>query len=272
MAEPATPSLDTPSLRMRFRRAPGDELTVGAPVALIEAIEVLDLAAAATAFEAFRTWCEREGVVLASCRLGQERLLECGFLESRGFRFIELNYRPEVTALQAAATLEGPSRISVQAASVEDESEIAAMAGQVFRAGRFHSDPMIDPRIGDLRYRMWIHNAFRSQHQSVLKCVQDGRTVAFFVYETPATGRRFWSLVGLAPGLGGRGLGSEVWRAVLRWHRDEGVDSVATSISSLNVAVHNLYVKLGFRFPAPEITLHACPRGPIQLSMSPGGR
>jgi GNAT superfamily N-acetyltransferase len=108
-----------------------------------------------------------------------------------------------------------------------------------------------------------VHNAFRNPKQSVLKCVEDGRTVAFFVVESPATDRRFWSLVGLAPGLSGHGLGAEIWRAVLRHHRDEGVDSVATSISSLNVRVHNLYVKLGFRFPAPEITLHLCPLGPV---------
>jgi hypothetical protein len=29
------------------------------------------------------------------------------------------------------------------------------------------------------------------------------------------------------------------------------------------VAVHNLYVLLGFRFPAPTIILHWCPFGPL---------
>lgn len=263
MFEAIEQEIDTPALRLRYHLAPWDAATVGAPVAAISSIEVRDQAAAAADFPVFQEWYRRSGVVLVSCRLPHERLVECGFLESQGFRFIELNYRPECDDLEQIK-LDDSVQYAVEHASRADEDAIAGMARQVFEASRFHHDPMIDSRIGHLRYERWVRNAFRNPQQSVLKCHVDGNIVAFFVVEAPQPERRFWSLVGLAPGMAGRGIGATVWRAVLRWHRDEGVTHVSTSISSLNLRVLNLYVKLGFRFPAPEITLHSCPLGPIR--------
>ena len=86
--------------------------------------------------------------------------------------------------------------------------------------------------------------------------------------EAREVGHCFWSLIGLAPGRQGSGLGKRVWRAMLRHHQEEGSDVVSTSISSLNIPVLNLYVSLGFRFPAPTMSLHWCPNGPL-LSASP---
>lgn len=74
------------------------------------------------------------------------------------------------------------------------------------------------------------------------------------VVESPARELRFWSL-GLLAGQPGQGLGKRVWSVVLAMHHAEGVSEVSTSISSHNVAAHNLYASLGFRFPAPSITL-----------------
>ena len=61
-----------------------------------------------------------------------------------------------------------------------------------------------------------------SPGQRVLKCQMDGRIVAFMVVEQPTPASRFWSLVGLAPGLAGKGLGRRVWQAVLAFHHREG--------------------------------------------------
>jgi ribosomal protein S18 acetylase RimI-like enzyme len=86
------------------------------------------------------------------------------------------------------------------------------------------------------------------------------------VIEFPEPKHCFWSLIGLAPGLQGRGLGKRVWNAMLHQHRERGIDTVSTSISSHNVAVFNLYVALGFRFPAPSMTLQWRPPGSGVLS------
>ena len=109
---------------------------------------------------------------------------------------------------------------------------------------------------------------FVNPGQSVLKCVMGHRTIAFMVVEKPTEATRFWSLVGLAPGLAGHGFGRRVWQTMLAFHHREGVTEVSTSISSHNTAVHNLYVALGFRFPPPAITLHWCPSGPLRQGAS----
>jgi ribosomal protein S18 acetylase RimI-like enzyme len=186
------------------------------------------------------------------------------FLEARGFRFIELNYLPRLENIQSRSF--DASGINVIAAELADRDALAEMASQVFRHGRLHQDPRIDPELGDRRYRVWMTNAFQHPKQSVLKCMLDGAIVGFFVVEFPEPRHCFWSLIGLAPGLQGRGLGKRVWQAVLRHHQEQGIDAVNTSISSLNVPVFNLYVSLGFRFPQPSLTLQWLPEGAARLS------
>jgi RimJ/RimL family protein N-acetyltransferase len=252
---------ESSALDLTYHLAPWDEPFLQGAAAAITAIRVgMELEATGT-FEIFRNWCARNRVKLVSCRLPQDQLRECGFLEQQGFRFIELNYRPILVGLDGFKT---DPEIDVRQADLEDLEEISAFAGQIFTSGRLHVDPQVGPEIGNRRYGAWAANAFRHPGQRVLKCCMEGRTVAFMVVEQPIPASRFWSLVGLAPGLQGRGLGRRVWRAVIAFHRDEGATEVSTSISSHNVAVHNLYASLGFRFPAPGITLHWCPRSALR--------
>jgi GNAT superfamily N-acetyltransferase len=255
--------IETDALDLRYHRAPWDEATVGAPVAVISRLDIRDDRLAREDFGEFTRWVMQDRIVLASCRLPHDSLRESGLLEASGFRFIELNFRPELVALQEG-DWPGGEGIEIEEAVAGDQLEISTVARKIFDAGRFHRDPMIDRRIGDRRYERWITNAFGNPRQTIVKCLEAGHLIGFFVVEAPDARSRFWSLVGLAPGLAGRGLGTRVWIAMLNWHRAQGVHSVSTSISSLNTAVHNLYVKLGFRFPTPHMTFHWCPLGPIR--------
>jgi hypothetical protein len=253
----------SPALELTYHLTPWDEPIFQGKTAAITSIYVRSEASADTVFDEFRGWCRQNGVLLVSCRLPQDRLLECGFLELQRFRFVELNYRPVLTGLSRFVA---DPDIAVHSATLSDAAEICDFAGRIFEAGRLHLDPQVGPEIGNRRYAAWAANAFRHPGQNVLKCVMRGRTIAFMVVEQPTPTSRFWSLVGLAPGLTGQGLGRRVWQTMLAFHHCEGVQEVSTSISSHNVAVHNLYVVLGFRFPAPAITLHWCPFGPVRRS------
>ncbi|MGA8743079.1 MAG: GNAT family N-acetyltransferase [Terracidiphilus sp.] len=248
---------------MTYHLAPWDEPIFGGNTAVIASIHVRMETEAATEFEVFREWCLQNRTKLVSCRLPQEQLVECGFLEKHGFRFIELNYRPILTGLDGFSE---DAEIIVTPALPGDAKEISGFAAQIFTAGRLHADPLVGPEIGNRRYGIWAANAFHHPDQRVLKCQMGGRIVAFMVVEQPTRASRFWSLVGLAPGLAGKGLGRRVWKAVLAFHHREGVDEVSTSISSHNVVAHNFYAGLGFRFPAPTATLHWCPFGSLRSS------
>ena len=255
--------IESPALDLTYHLTPWDKPVLHGEGAAISSMRLREEAQAGQVFGAFRDWCARNAVSLVSCRLSQDRLRECGFLEAQGFRFIELNYRPSRRGLGDFSGIPTSPSAAPRKAT---KAEISAFAGQIFETGRLHMDPMVGPEIGNRRYALWAANAFRHSGQEVLKCLIGGRIAAFMVVERPTGVSRFWSLVGLAPGLAGRGLGRRVWTTTLAFHHSEGVEEVSTSISSHNVAVHNLYASLGFRFPAPDITLHWCPFGPVRAA------
>lgn len=258
-------TIRTPALSLDYYLVPWDTEILGKPVAQISELRVSEPEQAAIDYQGFADWCRRENIQLCACRLPADRILDSMFLEERGFRFIELNYLPRLANLQSGQ-FPADEKIVVMPAEDGDRSTLADMAAQVFRHGRLHQDPRVDPALGDRRYRIWMSNAFTHPKQRVLKCVLDDAIVAFFVVESPEPRHRFWSLIGLAPGLQGQGLGKRVWQAVLRHHQQENVELVSTSISSLNVPVFNLYVSLGFRFPPPSMTLQWRPAGSAMLS------
>lgn len=256
-------NIDTPALALRYYLASWDRPFFPGNTAVISSIVVCDGDGAAVAeFGNFDSWCRENNVCLVSCRLAQDRLLECGFLEARGFRFIELNYRPVCSRLDGFV---GDPAIAITQAVAKDEPEIVQIASDIFTTGRLHLDPEVGPEIGNRRYAAWATNAFRNPQQDVLTFRMGGRLIGFVVVEKPRPDQRFWSLIGLAPDLAGKGLGRRAWQSLLAFHHAEGVVEVSTSISSQNIAVFNLYVALGFRFPAPEITFHWCPAGPLRV-------
>jgi ribosomal protein S18 acetylase RimI-like enzyme len=259
--------LRTPALSLDYYLVPWDTQLLGVPVAQIAEVHVLDSTRADSDLDPFLAWCSHERVALCAARVPAERSAETLFLEDHGFRFIELNYQPRLTDL--GSTTFDDEEIRIEDATQADRPLLTSHATEVFRHGRFHQDPRIDPALGDRRYGAWLDNAYEQPHQQVLKCVLGERIVGFFVVETPNPGHCHWALNALAPGLAGTGLGKRVWCAMLARHRAGGIHTVTTSISSHNVAAFNLYVALGFRFPVPSTTLHWCPRGSIAARPQP---
>lgn len=257
-------SIRTAALNLDYHLVPWDTEILGALVAQISELRVIEPRQAARDYKTFSDWCLQQRIDLCSCRLPAEQLADSMFLEDRGFRFIELNYLPRLADLQNRQF--DASGVQIMPAEQHDSVVLAGMAAQVLCHGRFHQDPRIDPALGDRRYQAWMTNAFARPQQQVLKCLLDGAIVGFFVVEFPEPRHCFWSLIGLAPGLQGKGLGKRVWNAMLAHHREQGIDVVGTSISSHNIAVFNLYVALGFRFPPPTMTLQWRPPGAGVLS------
>jgi ribosomal protein S18 acetylase RimI-like enzyme len=262
-----TLAIRDPALSLDYYPVPWDSTILGVPVAQIATLQVIDARRATDAFGVFRAWCSEQQVALCAARLPATSMAEVGFLEQHGFRFIELNYQPTVSRLELRSF--PPPAVRVLPAEPRDRPILRELAKTVFRHGRFHQDPLIDPALGDRRYGVWLENAFEQPHQTVVKCVLDDEIVGFFVVEAPEPTVRHWSLNALAQKRQGSGFGQRVWQAMLDSHRAEGVRTVSTSISSHNVAALNLYVSLGFRFPAPSVTLHWCPRGRIMAEPQP---
>lgn len=246
--------IHTDALILEYFHVPWDTEILQQPVAEIRHLEIREPEAAARDFRAFTSWCSEHAITFSSCRVPHDQVNESMFLQAQGFEFIELNYRPRKNNLQE---LELPDdEFTIEPAEAADRMDLAEMAGSVFKHGRFHQDPRLGAVLGDRRYKTWLLNAFELPHQQVLKCLLGREVIAFFVVEYPEPGHCLWSLTGLAPGKQGEGLGKRVWRTMMRRHQEEGIKTISTSISSHNIAVLNLYVSLGFRFPVPYATFH----------------
>lgn len=250
--------IETASLRLEYWLVPWDTAIAGRPVAELVNVSILEPVAAGHDYGVFVQWLFDQQVALCSCRMPQQRVGDIMFLEDKEFRFVELNYIPQMSSLSRHEFTKDD--ISVQLADDADRNAIADMAESAFEIGRFHQDPRISPSLGNRRYRRWLINAFANDGQQVIKCCLDDDIVGFFVIEYPQVRHSFWSLCALAPSVQGRGLGKRVWEAVLRWQQAKGIENVSTSISSHNSRILNLYVTLGFRFPPPTVTLHWRPR------------
>jgi ribosomal protein S18 acetylase RimI-like enzyme len=247
-------TIHTNALALEYFLVPWDTEILEQPVAEIRNLQVKEPSAAVRDFQVFTAWCGKHAIKFSNCRVSHDQVVESMFLQAQGFRFIELNYHPTMNKLQE---LELPDdEIIIEPAAEADRMLLAEMAGSVFQYGRFHQDPRMGVALGNRRYKTWLLNAFELPHQQVLKCLLARETIAFFVVEYPGQKHCFWSLVGLAPGMQGRGLGNRVWRTMMRKHQQEGIETISTSISSHNIAVLNLYVSLAFRFPVPYATFH----------------
>lgn len=242
------------TLNMDYFLVPWDTEIIGRPVAEINRFEVIDSERAKSHYARFEEWREKHNIDLCSCRISHDSLVESAFLQEHGFRFIELNYRPELRGLQQQQFSD--DSIEIVLAQEEDQECLAQIAANIFKHGRFHQDLLLGVKIGDERYKIWLLNSFSRSSQFVYKCLIEDEIVGFFVTEYSDNNQCNWVLVGLAPGFEGRGIGTRVWKAMMRFHQADGMESIVTSISSHNSAALNLYAKLGFRFPRPLVTFH----------------
>src|SRR5438105_3564962 len=104
--------IDTPALHLEFSLVPWDTEILGAPVGQITEIACADPQSAVVDFARFEHWRDELGVRLVSCRLMHDRLNESMLLEQRGFRFVEMVYRPQLSAVHEATFPEDDLEIS----------------------------------------------------------------------------------------------------------------------------------------------------------------
>jgi RimJ/RimL family protein N-acetyltransferase len=224
------------------------------PVAHIEQFQILDYDQLIPDYMEFESWRDLNQCMLISCRLSHEKLSESMFLEERGFRFIETVLHPTLGDL---IRLNIPDQgLEILPANADDLSILKRIAESAFRNERFHVDPRLDPRLGDLRYVRWVANTLTHPRQRLIKILDNKEIVAFFIIEIMDDGRVYWHLTAVSPEHQGKGYGRRTWLAMLRYHQANGCMAVSTTISARNIPVLNLYSSLNFRFLPPEMTFH----------------
>jgi RimJ/RimL family protein N-acetyltransferase len=251
---PITECLDEPALSLSWSDTPWDRAVTGYPVWDITHLRLGrgDPGNAMRAFEAAR---DRARVGLVSCRLPCADLRESMFLEGHGFRFIEIVYQPELE-LGGQELHPDVTDLVVSQAADADLPFLLHTARTAFTNERFHVDPRLGPDLGNARYENWVTNSLHHPRQRLLMIRDGDRPVAFFITETLADDICYWHLNAVAPEEQGHGYGLRAWQTMIKCAAAQSMKRVRTTIVARNVRVLNLYARLGFRFRAPQMTLH----------------
>jgi GNAT superfamily N-acetyltransferase len=244
--EPSGPPL--PGLK--FGLVPWDSAACGFPVGQITSVPPGEPAG----WSEYEAWRDREALRMVSCRIGSGRLREGQWLESKGFRFIEMVLQPVFDLANATEACDPGLRVTI--ATLDDVPAIARIAETAFVTDRFTVDPRLPRGISGIRYRRWVEATPAHPTQRLHRVDADGSLAAFFITELHSDGTCQWHLTAVDPALHGRGLGRRIWQTMLGCARIDGALRISTVISALNTPVINLYAGLGFRFQAPGTTYH----------------
>jgi RimJ/RimL family protein N-acetyltransferase len=200
------------------------------------------------------------GAAMTSARVPAEDLVAIRALEAAGFRYIE----HVLTPWRSWDSWERKGYSVTRPTETADVEALCDIARVTFRTDRFHMDGRFDSHDADGVYARWIETWHADPPSGARSrvIVIDGRVCGFFMYRffEPAgvPGRRVTDLVlgGMAPGAAGRGQGYRMYCDVM----DDAAENThygRVTIVTANVAVLNLYAKLGFRFTTGgEVTLH----------------
>ena len=246
--------LSTDDVNITASIVPWDTDVLGFPVVSIDLFQITHNKKLNESFRLFEDWLDNTSVQLVTCRLKQKDINTSVFLQDKGFHLIETVLHPKLSNLQSIRNLE--SLYDVSEANKSEVSDISSMASKVFGHERYHLDPKIDSRDANLRYARWVKNSYADTEQKLLKITSDENILGFFVTEIRPKKLFYWHLTGLNPEYIGHGIGPDVWRAMILFHKSQGMEGILTTISAGNIPVLNLYSSLNFRFAPPEVTLH----------------
>ena len=176
------------------------------------------------------------------------------YLEARGFRWMETQYRL-CWKLGGEAPALDPG-LHVAPVQHSELAAVEAVAAHAFETSRYAMDPAIGAEWAGRRYRAWLHNALKGGVQQVLVARgQAGELLGFFVVQQ--TGELgYWHLTAIDPTRQGQGHGVRLWRHMMAWQIERGVRRIETAVSGHNLRVLGLYGRLGFRFSQGIVTLH----------------
>lgn len=156
------------------------------------------------------------------------------------------------TLIEPYCTMDRFLAFALEAASIStvvDLEPLLAICHDAFSHGRFHRDFNLIKAQADRRYENWLTQLHRAGKVFGLQFLND--LVGFIAVE----GNRL-VLHALAESLRGQGLAKFLWSPVCRALFEQGYTELASSVSASNLAVVNLYTRLGFRFRSPVDLYH----------------
>lgn len=194
--------------------------------------------------EAVERWCRENGVECLYYLAEGDAATVNAALE-RGFRQVDVR-----VTLEAATGGERPA--GVRPWRPDDLPALKAIARVSHVATRFYHDGNFPREKCDALYETWIERSCGGWADAVLVADHEGRAAGYL----SCHGEGKIGLVGVAASARGRGLGSALVRASLRWFADAGLSRASVVTQGRNEGGRRLYEKCGFKTRSAQIWFH----------------
>lgn len=142
---------------------------------------------------------------------------------------------------------------SLRLSRAADLGALQELAADAFTYSRFGVDPFFSADEVRAFHREWVKNLHNGLAQAVLVS-EAGGAVQGFVSCGLADSKGRIPLIAVAETARGRGVGSTLVRAALRWFQENGAREARVKTQANNVAAVALYERCGFVLERPELT------------------
>src|SRR2546428_5029083 len=150
-------------------------------------------------------------------------------------------------------------KMKVSPAEEMEAEELGLLGGRIFQVDRFHGDPNLPSSKSDELYSKWVSNCVNGLADTVLVARDNDRIAGFITCKIERIGPDckvgVVDLVGVDPSYGGRGVGSDLISAALRWFSGKA-RSVYVGTQAANLRAVRLYERSRFIHASSEATLH----------------
>ena len=131
--------------------------------------------------------------------------------------------------------------------------ELAVEAGTY---SRFRVDARFPPDRFQALYREWMRKSLSGERADAVLALPGDEGPQGFITLMTRAGEGSIGLIAVAPGLQGKGLGSELMRAASTWFRQRNCARATVVTQAANAAACALYERHGYRVARREIVFH----------------
>lgn len=152
-------------------------------------------------------------------------------------------------------------RARLRPARADDLPAVVAIAEETFTRDRFHLDPHLPARLSDKRYARWVERGFRDGdslfvYESTAQPDADRDIIGFYLIRGEPGGEVDLSLAGVGSRYRRGGGGALMYEAMLEKCQEMGYRTASSAISTNNLDVVNLFMRLGFVVRSAHLTMH----------------
>jgi ribosomal protein S18 acetylase RimI-like enzyme len=205
--------------------------------------------------------------IFVSARVEKDDYQVIPYIQKAQFYFVEQTLDPQ-TSLQSNEALKAfvinkseyvPHRYKLKNPIIKTLNKtdkdactaVEACAKESFSDDRFHTDPNCPKDVADIRFFNWARDLIDDSGVTIyIMSIED--EIAGFL----ARKENHMILAGFSRRYIGAGLGQYLWLGAMEAMLADGVNLIDTRISANNVAVMNLYVRLGYKFKNPAAVFH----------------